>query len=143
MKLVMMTMLLVTPCLFAGEDEKKAETKPAAVAAKQAKLSEIPADAKQIEPGVYRWKDAQGKTWILRKSPFGLVKWEEKAEAAEGAEELPAGLKVTEEGDELAFERPTPFGTVHWRKKKAELNEIEQRAWQREQKKRAAEKPQN
>lgn len=135
--------LLMAPLLLwgdAGQSQKKPASKPAQQAGKQVKAAEIPPDAVEIEPGVYRWKDGQGKSWILRKSPFGILKGEENPARESQSGELPAGLKVTEEGDELLFERPTPFGTVRWRKKKDELNEMEQQAWEREQKSRAAQK---
>jgi len=130
--------LLLAPVLAAGADDKKTAGKSAAPAASSAKTGAIPSDATEIEPGLYRWTDPEGKTWILRKSPFGVLKSEEKKEAAEAKDDLPQGLKVTEQGDELRFERPTPFGLVRWRKKKTDLNETEQRAWQREQQRKAA-----
>lgn len=133
--------LLLAPMIVAGAaDQKKAAGKSSPPAAEQA-VKAIPPDAKQIEPGLYRWRDPEGKTWILRQSPFGVLKGEERPQAAQAADELPAGLTVTEEGDELRFERPTPFGPTRWRKKKTELNEMEQRAWQREQSKKAARPP--
>lgn len=131
--------ILLASLLSAGADDKKAEAKPAPAAA-QSKTAAIPADAKQIEPGLYRWRDPQGKTWILRKSPFGVLKSEEK-NTAQAADEVPQGMKVIEEGDELRFERPTPFGLMRWQRKKTELNEMEQRAWEREQKRRAESRP--
>ncbi len=103
----------------------------------------VPKDAVEIEPGVYRWKDAQGKSWILRRSPFGLLKGEEPSKSEPVGEEDDASLaiKVFEEGDELRFERRTPFGVSRWTKKRTELDELEQRAWDREQKRRAADRP--
>jgi hypothetical protein len=133
--------LLLAPVITAGAaDQNKPAKKSSPPAAEQAKAA-IPPDAKEIEPGLYRWKDPQGKTWILRKSPFGVLKSEERPPSAQAPDELPPGLTVTEEGDELRFERPTPFGPTRWKKKKTELNEMEQRAWQREQSKKAAQSP--
>ena len=34
----------------------------------------VPKDATEIEPGVYRHTDSAGKTYIFRKTPFGIVK---------------------------------------------------------------------
>lgn len=101
----------------------------------------VPKDAVEIEPGVYRWKDAAGKTWIIRRSPFGLLKGEEPVTSQPGGregEDVAAEIKVVEEGDELRFERRTPFGVSRWKKKKTELDELEQRAWEHEQKRREA-----
>lgn len=132
---VALLVFAVAPALLVGAQKNQSAQKSAASV--EAKAQAIPKDAKEIEPGVYRWTDPQGKSWILRKSPFGVLKSEEKKDAAQAADDLPQGLKVTEQGDELRFERPTPFGVVRWQKKKTELNEIEQRAWEREQKRRA------
>ncbi len=126
--------------LVVGADEKKPAEKAARPARVEAKAEGIPPDAKEIEPGVYRWKDREGKSWILRNSPFGVLKGEEKTEPAVAEQDLPQGLKVIEEGDELRFERATPFGITRWRKKKTDLDEMEQRAWEREQKKKSEKK---
>lgn len=127
--------VLLAPLLASAADQPKVKNKPAPAA--QAKADAIPPEAKQIEPGLYRWTDKQGKTWILRKGPFGLFKAEEQSARAEATEDLPGGMTVVEEGDELRFERPTPFGLMRWKKKKTELNEMEQRAWERKQNKKA------
>jgi len=132
-----MLFILLASSLLTGADEKTPAKKPAQPARAEAKAEGIPPDAKQIEPGVYRWKDREGKSWVLRNSPFGVLKGEEKAEAARAQEDLPQGLTVVEEGDELRFERPTPFGVTRWKKKKTELDEMEQRAWESEQKKKS------
>lgn len=130
MRRVIWFCLLACACV-AGADQKTSAKKRAAAGQAQ---PAIPPGAKEIEPGLYRWTDAQGKSWLFRKSPFGVLKSEEKPTAADSAEELPQGLTVKEEGDELCFERTTPFGVSRWRKKKTELNTMEQRAWEREQK---------
>ncbi len=114
----------------------------------------VPKDAKETAPGQYRSVDKDGKTWVYRKTPFGIQKFEDKAapqspaaEAANKAAEAheaaatatpgttmptPFGetksraavpVKITEEGDTLKFERPTPFGLQRWTRKKTELTE--------------------
>lgn len=143
--------LAIGMALAAGAQEKQGKSdrsgakaaagKPAA--SPKSEPNVVPRDAVEIEPGVYRWKDAQGKTWILRRSPFGLLKGEEpsKSEPAGEDDDAAAAIKVFEEGDELRFERRTPFGVSRWTKKKTELDELEQRAWEREQKRREAGRP--
>lgn len=101
--------------------------------------TEIPVGAKEIEPNLYRYTDAQGKTWIYKRSLFGLMKHEETA-AERAAANAPAitaapgeGLKVVEDGELLRFARSTPFGESRWSKKKTdELDESERAAWARE-----------
>jgi hypothetical protein len=43
---------------------------------------------------------------------------------------FPVTVKVTEEGDSLRFERPSPFGVRKWTRKKTELTEMEKAAWE-------------
>ena len=142
--LVVIALATVLPAATREKDSKnKPQTAKAAPAA-ESKRDAIPPDAKEIEPGVYRWTDKQGKTWILRRSPFGVMKGEEKPEKANAeaeANDPSVALKVVEEGDQLSFERRTPFGVSRWTKKKTELDELEQRAWEREQKRRSEARP--
>jgi hypothetical protein len=51
-----------------------------------------------------------------------------KATATSGA-----GIKATEDGDKVRFERQGPFGVWKWEKKKSELNESEKAALQNSQ----------
>ena len=90
----------------------------------------IPAAAVLGADGDFHYADAQGKNWIYRKTPFGVVRMEdtperasEKAAAASGA-----GIKATEDGDVVHFERKGPFGMWKWDKKKTELDETEKAA---------------
>jgi hypothetical protein len=102
--------------------------------------TEVPAGAKEIEPNLYRYTDPQGKTWIYKRTLFGLMKHEETAEerAAAGRVAPPPddGLKVVEDGETLRFSRPTPFGESRWTRKKTDpLDESERAAWERAKKK--------
>ena len=136
--LLVVALAAALPSAAQEKDAKKSQTSKAAPAA-ESKRDAIPPDAKEIEPGVWRWKDDKGKTWILRRSPFGVMRGEEKPEKPKAdaeADDPAAALKVIEEGDHLRFERRTPFGVSRWMKKKTELDELEQRAWEREQKRR-------
>ena len=126
------------PLPLAAQDAKP----PAAQDAKSAKadapdkpLTAIPASAVQIEPGAYRWTDAKGKKWILFQTPFGIARKEDTGEPLRKKLQEDRGMqgvKITEDGDSLKFEREGPFGTYKWTKKKAELSDEEKAAWQRQ-----------
>jgi hypothetical protein len=47
------------------------------------------------------------------------------------------GVKITESGDSLKFERPGPFGMYKWETKKTDLDAGEKAAWEREKAKQA------
>ena len=119
----------------------------------------VPKGATEIQPGVYKHTDASGKTFIFRKTPFGIVKSPEGADKAEnsnaaaidtphvtskpsaGATASPFGdvnkpaksqdVKVVDRGEVLEFERPSPFGSYKWKAKKTELTVEEREAWAR------------
>jgi hypothetical protein len=97
----------------------------------------IPKDAVQLEPGIYRHTDAKGKKWIYRVTPFAVVKLEDKPKD-EAAIPGPQGPKLEEQitaaadGEYVRFSRPGPFGVYKWRRKKTELDEVEQKVWNRE-----------
>jgi hypothetical protein len=128
--------LMILPLALAAADQKK-KTPPRAAPPPQATV--IPKEAKQIEPYTWRYTDAQGKTWIYRKTPFGVVRFPEQTAAqTQPAEDIPEGLTAVEEGDSIRFERPTPFGKHRWTRKKTGLTEMERKAWERERQKGAA-----
>jgi hypothetical protein len=119
----------------AGKPAPKAAPKTAPKAADASKPMAIPAEAVQGADGDYHYTDPQGKKWIYRKIPFGVVRLEDtpdrataKASSASGA-----GIKATEDGDIVRFERPGPFGVWKWEKKKSELDETEKAALQSSQ----------
>ena len=99
--------------------------------------AEIPAGAVKGADGSFHYTDVQGKKWIYRTTPFGIARVEDKPVEAKPLE-LPPGMKATEEGDVIRFERPGPFGTYRWQQKKTELNEMEEAAWNREKSRAAA-----
>lgn len=111
----------------AGKTSAKTAKKPAPAA------QTIPAGAKEIEPGTYRWVDPKGVAWIYTKTPFGIMKGpEKKNDMPEGA--ATAGWRVTDLGENLEFEKPYPFGgTYRWTRKKTELTDLESEFWQRSQ----------
>ncbi|MCX6628494.1 MAG: hypothetical protein NTW28_12785 [Candidatus Solibacter sp.] len=108
----------------------KAAAKAAPQAANAAVSVAIPADAVQGADGDYRYTDAQGKKWIYRKTPFGVTRLDDSPEraAAQAAAASGAGIKATEDGDKVRFERQGPFGVWKWEKKKSELDETEKAA---------------
>jgi hypothetical protein len=106
----------------------------------------IPADAKEIEPNLFRYTDPQGKTWLYRRTPFGVGKWEDKPAtepAVESAAPAASTLVITDLGDSVQFVRQTPFGPQKSVRKKTELTAEEKAMLQREESKRppAAAKP--
>mgnify|MGYP001577876385 CR=1 FL=1 len=103
---------------------------PAPAKAQAPKSTTIPAGAVEVEPGVFQHKDAKGKVWLYRRTPFGIAKYEPEPEAE------PAGgedLLASAQGDSVRFERKTPFGVSTWIRKKSELNADEAAAWKRAQ----------
>jgi hypothetical protein len=113
------------------------ETQKPAAQAQKGSIA-IPPDAVEIGPHVYRWKDANGKSWIYRNTPFGISKMEElnagqTPAAIVDAPAPPAAnnkIKVTavDKGDSVRFEQQTPMGPRVWERKKSELTPQES-AW--------------
>jgi len=127
--------LLIALCfsavMLAAQDAKSADKK--AKDAPEPPLTAIPASAVQIEANAYRYTDAKGKKWILFQTPFGIARKEDNGEPLRKKllETQPMqGLKITEDGDSLKFEREGPFGTYKWTKKKTELSDQERADWE-------------
>lgn len=105
----------------ARRDKPAPKAKPGAAAA-------LPADAEKVAEGVWRARDAQGRTWIYKRTPFGLTRYEESAPRQEAAAG-PAGLRVREaDGSRIVFEKKTPFGVRTWTKSPEELDSEERQA---------------
>jgi hypothetical protein len=114
--------------------EKKQDPKPAAAkVADGSKPMAIPAGATRTPDGDFHYTDPQGKKWIYRMTPFGVARLEEKTEEQNNAlaADKAAGIKATETGDKVRFERQGPFGVWKWEKKKSELDETEKAALDR------------
>lgn len=114
---------------------KAAQTKPAAKQANRMRAPDaIPPGAVETNPGTWHYTDAAGKKWIYRKTPWGTARFEDaqgvtvKSEAEIKDAE---SIKAVEDGDSIRFEKPGPFGTYKWSRKKSELSEAEQQAWDR------------
>lgn len=96
------------------------------------KMVQIPAEAVQIGPYSYRYTGLDGKKLLYTKTPFGVSVVEEKAQPASGEDRRLDGISAKEDGDNIQFARPTPFGMFRWQKKKSDLNQTEQALWNRE-----------
>ena len=139
MKLRICFAMILSVFIALAEDQpapKKQSAKKSA--APPAELT-LPAGAKQVELGTYTFTDAQGKKWIYRKTPFGLARYEDKpVEVSASASSSGDRIVAKEDGDTIRFERPGPFGTYRWQKKKSELAGDEKAAWERSKDKDAA-----
>jgi hypothetical protein len=96
----------------------------------------IPKGAVQDADGDYHFTDAQGKKWLYRQTPFGVSRREDTGAAAvakPAATTTAAGMKATEDGDIVHFEKQGPFGVWKWDKKKSELDDTEKTALQQAQ----------
>jgi hypothetical protein len=122
-----------TAALFAADSpqDKKDDQTNAKTATAEKPLTEIPATAVEFEPGSYHYTDAKGKKWILRRTPFGIARMEDVPAVPVEDHSLDSA-KITEDGDSVKFERPGPFGTYKWEKKKTDLDAGEKAAWERE-----------
>lgn len=104
-----------------------------AIGALAAPPAGVPAAAKQIEETKWRHTDAQGKAWIYIRTPFGVARMLEDKEAApdtsKAAARQAAQFEVLEvRGDEIVFQRATPFGKARWTRPMSELTEDEKAA---------------
>lgn len=72
----------------------------------------------------------KGKAATEYRTPFGVLHSDGKTAQAQAKPQPPVDFKVTEEGDSLRFERPSPFGVRKWTRKKTELTEMEKAAWE-------------
>jgi len=128
--LFLLSLAIFAVALVAAEAKKPAAPPPG-----------VPDGATQVDPNTYRYTDAEGKAWIYRRSPFGVLKTEDKPVEAAPVK-VPEGMKASEDGDSIRFERPSPFGMFRWSRKKSDLSDIEQAAWDQVRKDKAAgEKP--
>lgn len=118
--------ILVLVCGFSAAAPAEQGKQKAGKPKGKAEALTLPAGAEKIEEGVWRAKDAQGRTWIYKKTPFGLIRMEEQAAAPQAAA---AAVRVVEaRGEEAVFERQTPFGRRTWSKRLGDLDEEERRA---------------
>lgn len=104
-----------------------------ATATKEARPGGLPKDATEVEPGLWKHTDAAGKTWMFRRTPFGVSKYPASAadEDAANDEKEAAMIKAIDAGDSVKFERKMPFGVTKWTRKKSELKGAEAIAWKK------------
>jgi hypothetical protein len=84
----------------------------------------IPKDAVPNPDGIsYVYTDKEGKKWVYVKTPFGVTR-SPASDTPVSAPDL-STTKAIDKGDTVRFERPGPFGTLSWEKKKADLTDDE------------------
>ena len=106
-----------------------------------AEALKIPAGAKEVEPFLFAYTDAEGKKWFYRQTPFGVVRWEDKPITTPPMADNTNPVIITDLGDSVRFLWKTPFGDQSWVRKKSELSDDEKTMMQREQSKRPAPDP--
>jgi hypothetical protein len=120
-------LILAASVAGAATDVKKSKKKAAVTAKTQtAQVVTIPKDAVLLPNGTYSYTDKQGKKWIYVNTPFGVSKTADPGASQAGSEAVRIDAKVIDKGDSVRFEKPSPFGTMSWEKKKSELTPEEQ-----------------
>ncbi len=144
MKRFILTIVAALPLVCSAEQTattKKTTTKTTAVSTKKpapaaVKPVTIPDDAVKTGDNTYSKTDAQGKTWIYTKTPFGIAKAEQTSDTQKQAAAIvPAAptLTAVEDGDKIRFSKPSPFGVQSWTRSKTNLTDEERAAWERQQ----------
>lgn len=126
--------VIVAACALAADKPAKPQAKPQAKTAAVAAAT-VPPEATQVDSNTWRYTDKDGKAWLYRRTPFGLIKMEDKPQQAAAPTD---SLKAVEEGDHVSFERASPFGPRRWTKKSADLDDDEKAALARARQKLAA-----
>jgi hypothetical protein len=128
----------------------KSKTKKASAPGTPIAVMKIPADAVKTPEGAYRYKDANGKSWIYRETPFGVSRVEDTPRTGSSVNSTKAAAIATvsgprtqtdssatvtavAKGEMITFQKPTPFGVTSWQKRKSDLTPDEQKVWDREQ----------
>ena len=121
------TLAIVLCCAAAGSARAADQKDRKQTAAPPPQTVTIPKGAVANPDGLtYTWTDQAGKKWIYTKTPFGVMRSSQTDEAAEPRVDMNS-TKAIDKGDSVRFERPSPFGTVSWEKKKTELTADEQK----------------
>ena len=129
--------IFVSALALSAADSQTDTTAPKKAATNKVQVAQpltIPEGAVPGSDGDYHFTDAEGKKWLYRKTPFGISRRED-APAVNTS--MPAagsvGMKATEDGDMVHFEKQGPFGIWKWEKKKSELDDAEKAALQQAQ----------
>jgi hypothetical protein len=123
MKSAIAAVILFAVTIGAQADDGKDQKKPAATTSH---ALAIPKDAVPNSDGIsYNWTDKQGKKWVYAKTPFGVTR-SPASDAPLSAPDV-STTKAIDKGDTVRFERPGPFGTMSWEKKKSDLTDDERR----------------
>lgn len=134
MKNALVISLLAALGLAAQAPAAKASTKAAPATTKKAPAAAkpivIPKDAVARPDGGYTWTDAQGKSWIFVRTPFGVMKTANSDVPA--TSNTLAGIKTFDAGDKVRFETLTPFGVVKSEKNKEDLTDEERSLFNRQ-----------
>lgn len=129
MKTITMILLAAASASAQGRAAAARQLSPKPAVSSAATGPTLPKGAIEVEPNLYRYTDAQGKTWLARRTPFGFSRWEDKPAPPQPAQvDTAPPIKATDLGDTVRFERPTPFGKNTWLRKKTELTD-EEKGW--------------
>ena len=132
MKKVIAVLILIAAvgAAYAADNGKATKKNKTAAAPKTAtaQVLTIPKDAVQRPDGTYGYTDKKGKKWIYTNTPFGVSRFEDTG-ATTPAAGPDLATKAIDKGEVVRFERPSPFGTMSWEKKKSELNDGERQVF--------------
>ena len=110
---------------------KTVPAKKSKAAAKKAEAppepSGLPANAKQMADGDWRWVDRKGQAWIYRRSMMGYARWPEK-NAPQTASSARTELQVEDLGETVRFSRRGPVALSSWTKKKTDAFDADEQA---------------
>lgn len=123
------------PADKAAQQNQAAGKAQAAVArrnvAKNSGNVELPANAEKVRDGVWRSRDAAGKTWSYTRTPFGFARVEENSQQDSARPSSgPAVVATAVQGDTVTFERESPFGKSRWSRKVDDLSDEEKAAYE-------------
>ncbi|MFN7648659.1 MAG: hypothetical protein ACK5UT_14215 [Acidobacteriota bacterium] len=133
-----MKRLLLSVCIVAAMAVAQSKPEPTAGQKPARKPpAGVPANATMVDEITWRAVDAQGKPWMYKVTPFGLMKSAEltvtEQQKRDGVSDPLEGMSVKEEGGLLKFSRTGPFGVSNWTKKKTDLDAEEKAVWERSQ----------
>lgn len=128
-----------TPINAPARKPTPASTSPAPKTSRPAPVA-IPAGAKPVGPAAWEFRDAAGKEWLYRQTPFGISRSPKEALKAPSstAPKPSENITAVEEGEQVRFTRTGPFGATEWTKPAAALNDVEREALERTRKSKAS-----